>query len=103
MKKFLCLVAFAVMAFSAYAQEDLPGQGFLDQVMKWLTSAHGASTTVAVIVELLFRVIPSKKPLSILRMVAGLAKLVGEILIKFSDLSDKVLPQKIEERPEIKL
>lgn len=67
-----------------------------EQVMKFLSSVEGASLTVAVVIEFVFRVVPSQKPLSILYVVASGAKKLGEALIKVGQILDKVLPQKLK-------
>ena len=69
---------------------------FFESVMKFLSSVEGASLTVAVVVEFVFRVIPSQKPLSILYIVADVVKKAGEALIKIGKILDKVLPQKLK-------
>lgn len=67
------------------------------KVMEMLSSAEGASMTIALVLDFAFRMIPSKKPLSVLHLVAKGAGMVGHILVKFAELSDKVLPQKVKE------
>lgn len=71
-------------------------EAFFESVMKFLSSVEGASLTVAVVVEFVFRVIPSQKPLSILYIVADVVKKAGEALIKIGKILDKVLPQKLK-------
>jgi hypothetical protein len=73
---------------------------FILKVSEFLTSAMGASATVAVILEFAFRLLPSKKPLSILHVVGKFARACGEILVKCADFLDKVLPQVIKEEEQ---
>ena len=68
-----------------------------NKVMDFLLSAEGSAMTVAIVLDFAFRMIPTKKPLSVLHAVAKGAELLGKILIKFAELSNKVLPQKIKE------
>lgn len=63
--------------------------------MAFLMSAEGAAMTVALVLEFVFRMIPSEKPLSVLHLAAGIMKKAGAILSKAGDLLDKILPQKI--------
>jgi DNA-binding HxlR family transcriptional regulator len=67
-----------------------------ETVMKFLSSVEGASLTLAVVAEFVFRVIPSQKPLSILYLVAEGVKKLGEVLIKVGQILDKILPQKLK-------
>jgi hypothetical protein len=67
------------------------------KILELLSSVEGASVTVAIVLDFVFRMIPSKKPLGILHMIASSAKLLGEALLKLAALLDKVLPQKIKE------
>lgn len=67
------------------------------QVMKFLASVEGASITVGLVLDFAFRMIPSKKPLSVLHLVAKGAGMVGKALVKLAEVADKVLPQKVKE------
>jgi hypothetical protein len=67
------------------------------KVMEALASVEGASMTVALVLDFAFRMIPSKKPLGVLHLVAQGAGMVGKVLVKFAELSDKLLPQKTKE------
>jgi hypothetical protein len=67
------------------------------KILELLSSVEGASVTVAIVLDFVFRMIPSKKPLGVLHMIASSAKLLGESLLKLAALLDKVLPQKIKE------
>jgi hypothetical protein len=69
----------------------------LAKILELLSSVEGASATVAIVLEFVFRMIPTKKPLGLLHMIASSAKLLGEALLKLAALLDKVLPQKIKE------
>ena len=65
-------------------------------IIKALSSVEGASVTIAIALEFIFRMFPSEKPLSIIRVIASVARKSGEILVKIADISDKILPQKIK-------
>jgi hypothetical protein len=69
----------------------------LAKILELLSSVEGASVTVAIVLDFVFRMIPSKKPVGVLHMIASSAKLLGEALLKLAALLDKVLPQKIKE------
>lgn len=66
------------------------------QVMKFLASVEGASITVGLVLDFAFRMIPSKKPLSVLHLVAKGAGMVGEVLVRAAKVADSVLPQNIK-------
>lgn len=67
-----------------------------NKAMEFLASAEGASVTIAIVMDVVFRMFPSKKPLSVLHMIAKGAGLIGKVLVKFAEVSDKVLPQKLK-------
>lgn len=69
---------------------------FLDKILAFLSSAEGASLTIAVVVEFILRMVKSEKPLSILYLIANVTKKSGEILVKIGNLMDKVLPQRLK-------
>ena len=79
----------------ALAAEPLPGQDILDKISAFIMSAGGATATIAVVLEFALRMVKSKKPLSILYMIAGLMTAVGTILVKAGALLDRVLPQRV--------
>jgi hypothetical protein len=68
----------------------------LEKITDFVTSFEGSILTISIIVEMAFRFFPSDKPLGILRMIASLMGKTGKLLIKISDLMDKVLPQKMK-------
>lgn len=67
-----------------------------NKAFEFLASVQGASVTIALVLDFAFRMIPSEKPLSVLHIVAKVAKKLGEFLVKFAELADKILPQKIK-------
>jgi hypothetical protein len=67
------------------------------KAMELLKSAEGASLTIAMVLEFSFRMIPSKKPLSLLHVIAGVSKKLGELLLKIAKVLDLILPQKVKE------
>ena len=68
-----------------------------EKAMQLLQSAEGASLTIAMVLEFAFRMIPSKKPLSLLHVIAGVSKHLGDFLLKLAKLLDKILPQKVND------
>jgi hypothetical protein len=68
----------------------------IEQALALISSAEGASIAIALVLEVVFRLIPSEKPLGIIIAVASIAKGVGQVLIKFSELLNKVIPQKVK-------
>lgn len=71
-------------------------EAIFEQIIKFISSAEGASLTIAMVLEFVFRMIPSQKPLSIIYGVAVVIKKSGEVLTKLGNLLDKILPQKIK-------
>lgn len=60
-------------------------------------SAGAAISTAAVVLEFILRAIPSQKPLSIAYMIADAAHALADMLGKFGDALDKVLPNRIKQ------
>jgi hypothetical protein len=69
---------------------------FLDKAMALLGSAQGASVSIALVLELILRLIPTQKPLSILHLIGEGSKKIGNLLLGIGNLLDKVLPQKLK-------
>lgn len=67
-----------------------------EQILKVLDSAAGQTMVIGVVLDFVFRLVPSQKPLSLIHVIANVAKKSGEVLSKFGALLDKVLPQKIK-------
>ena len=87
---------FLLRAFADGTAPAVPAvPGFLDTILGWLASAMGVSATIAVVLELLFRLVPTKAPLSWAHLIGAVAKKVGAIMVALGDLLDKVLPQNL--------
>ena len=69
--------------------------GILDQIIAVLNTGAAQAGVVAVVLEIVLRLIPSKAPLSILHVAAVVLKKVGAICLAAGGLLDKVLPQKL--------
>lgn len=67
------------------------------KIMEFIGSASAQAGIIAVVMEFVFRLIPTKKPLGVLVLIGDVAEMLGKALIAFSGLLDKVLPQKIKE------
>jgi len=71
---------------------------FLDQVLALLSGINGAAiATIAIVLDFAFRLIKSPKPLGVIHFVAGVVKQLAAVLTKIAEISDKVLPQKVED------
>lgn len=68
-----------------------------NKAMEALLSVEGSMMTIALVLDFAFRMIPSKKPLSILHIIAKGAGMLGQVLVKFAELADKILPQHTKE------
>lgn len=71
-------------------------EDLITKALELLTSVQGSAVTIAVVLEFVFRMIPSAKPLSIAHIVAAAARGIGAVLTKLADILDKVLPQKVK-------
>jgi hypothetical protein len=71
-------------------------EALFSKALEFLSSVEGSALSISLVLELVFRLIPSKKPLSVLYVVASGLKKSGELFIKLGHLLDKVLPQKIK-------
>jgi hypothetical protein len=67
------------------------------KIMDLIGDASAQAGIIAVVMEFIFRLIPTKKPLSIIVLIGDVAEMLGKALIAFSGLLDRVLPQKIKE------
>jgi hypothetical protein len=59
----------------------------MQTILGWLDSAIGMSSTLAIVVEVLLRVIRTNKPMSLMWLVADVCRKTAEVL-------DRVLPQR---------
>jgi hypothetical protein len=71
-------------------------EALFSKALEFLSSVEGSALSISLVLELVFRLVPSKKPLSVLYVVASGLKVSGELFIKTGKLLDKVLPQKIK-------
>ena len=54
------------------------------------------SSIIAVVLEFIFRLIPSKKPVSIAWLIRDGIEIVAKILGSVAELLDKILPQRLK-------
>lgn len=66
------------------------------KVLEVLGSVEGQAAVIAIVLEFVFRLVPSEKPRSILLVVAKVAGLAGAALTKVSEVLNKVIPQKLK-------
>ncbi len=67
----------------------------MDKIETGITGVNSTILSgIAVVLELVFRLIPTSKPLSILHLIGWIIGSAGRILVGAGNLSDKVLPQK---------
>lgn len=71
-------------------------EAIFEKIMEFLSSAEGASATIAIVLDFVWRLIPSEKPKSVLHMISYVAKKLSEVLAKVAEFLDKVLPQKLK-------
>lgn len=71
---------------------------WIDVALKALTSVEGMTGTLIVVLEFVFRLLPTKKPLSVLHIVASVVKGLAAILGKLSKILDSVLPQNSQDK-----
>jgi hypothetical protein len=74
--------------------------GFDEAVLKVeesIGSMSAASGVIALGLELMFRLIPSEKPLSIAHLAVKVLKAVCKVTEQLATLLDKVLPQNLKE------
>lgn len=96
---FIAILVIGLLAGFPYellADDGVPTSiGVLDRILAAMSGVSGAILAgIAVVVELIFRLIPTSKPLSIAHLIANILQTVGAILTKGGDLLDQVLPQK---------
>jgi hypothetical protein len=96
MKKIFAILApmaflMALCCLSAFA-DGLP---VLDKVSSGLSLNDSMLTLLAGVVGMIFRVLPTKKPLSIAYFVAAVLHQLGGLFEKLGALGDKILPQNI--------
>ena len=66
----------------------------IDQISNFITSPV-AILLLGLILDLILRLKPSQKSLGVLQVIGEGAKKIGTLLIKLGELSDKVLPQRL--------
>jgi len=71
-------------------------EAIFEKIMEFLSSAEGASATIAIVLDFVWRLVPSEKPKSVLHMISFVAKKLSEVLAKVAEFLDKVLPQKLK-------
>lgn len=68
----------------------------LNMLLDILSKGEAQAFIIAGILDFILRMIPSKKPIGILQLVGAAAVKIGELLVKFGNLLNKVLPQNLK-------
>lgn len=69
---------------------------FVDSLLAKLAVVAGYSGILGGVIEMLFRLIPSKEPLSLAYSVSVLFHGIGKVFESLADFLDKILPQKLK-------
>lgn len=91
MKHLLCVLALVPFAAFAGFEESI---GKIESVMGTMEAASGA---LALVMEFVFRLLPTKKPLSFAHLGVKFLRMVCRLFEKTADLLDKILPQNVQE------
>ena len=96
MKFFACVVAF-LFSFVVFADGEVAQPDVLDKIIAALTGISGPVLVgAAAVIELVFRLLKTDKPLSIAHVVAASARKVSDALEILANILDKILPQRIK-------
>lgn len=71
-------------------------QHYIDVALAFINSLYGAASTAAIVIEILLRLIPSEKPLSLLLAVSAFVHGIASVFGAAAALIDKVIPQKLK-------
>jgi hypothetical protein len=93
----LALISLSLSGFAQEVISSVPGESVFDAIAKALDGAMAQAGIIAVALDFILRFIPSKKPLSVLHVVGLMAKKVGDLLVAFGMLLDKILPQNVSD------
>lgn len=96
MKTFLAICLLFVTVLFAPLAAFADGLPILDKISNLIPEAGTAVLAVAAVVEFVLRIIKSKKPLSILYLVANICKQLGTLFSKLGDFLNKVIPQRVQ-------
>jgi hypothetical protein len=96
-RMFLTVLAF-VFAPLAYAADVAEQIGLFAALIEGLSSNSMLLVGIAAVLELVLRLVPSKKPLSILVVAAAIVKGLAKLFVVLDNLLDKLLPQNAESK-----
>lgn len=68
---------------------------YLQKALEFLTTFEGLGA-ISLVLEFILRMVPSKKPMSVLYIIADGLQLIGAILGKAGEMLDSVLPQRVK-------
>lgn len=68
----------------------------IEKISSFLSSIEGSTTTIAIVIEMVLRFVPSEKPRSLLSALAVSFEALGSLLLKCSKILDGILPQKLK-------
>ena len=94
------LIIFITLLFSVMAlgQTVAPELSWIDKAIQAVASLETAGwvTSLTFVLELVFRLIKTEKPKSVLYLVADGCTLIGKLFTKIGITLDKILPQRVQ-------
>ena len=104
MTKYFHMLIFAIMAivtsfcFAGEGDVVVPGASVFDSIGAILAQIDAKAAIIgAIAVDFLMRYAPTRKSLGVLQIVGAVAKRVGDLLVAFGMLVDKILGQKLKD------
>jgi hypothetical protein len=94
-KTILSMILFLTPAICIAEEAAKEGLPVLDKVLGYIPAEGAIITVGALVLEAVFRLVKTPKPLSIMHVIGAAFGQVGAICTKIGALLDKVLPQKV--------
>jgi hypothetical protein len=102
MRTYFSLLIFGLLAWAGFAfgadEVVVPGASIFDSIGSVLAQIDAKSGIIAAFaIDFLLRYKATRKPLGVLQIVGMVAKRVGDLLVAFGMLVDKILGQRLKD------
>lgn len=98
--KYLMVLLVSFFSLTVFGQESQSvATDWIDKIMALIPTDATVLAGFAALIEILFRYIPSEKPMSLFYAIAEFCRHMAQLMVAVAQFLDKVIGQKVPQKP----
>jgi hypothetical protein len=98
--KYLMVLLVSFFSLTVFGQESQSvATDWIDKIMALIPTDATVLAGIAALIEILFRYIPSEKPMSLFYAIAEFCRHMAQLMVAVAQFLDKVIGQKVPQKP----